>query len=302
MSSTIQPMLEAPWGAIIGVYFVLVGLATGITLLTLWIHPQDDRARVHYEWVTTWVAFMALAAASILLVIDLGQPSRFYLMITSFSNLASPMSIGAKLIALKLYLLAMYLYLLTRRRGALTAGDVSLTGHATQTLFAVIPAALGLISLALAVYPAILLARTWSSPLAHTAGAGVLFLSTALLMGTAVAIVTVWTGSWLGETRRGSAQDNSSSFLSWVKCRSWDSGSCRWIHIKQRWPPLSPGCCGARRRPSSGRLSLVSGWCCRHSAFPAFPAGGPWPSAAPWQSWWVHQPHAICFSLCHRRL
>jgi formate-dependent nitrite reductase membrane component NrfD len=102
MSSTIQPMLEAPWGAIIGVYFVLVGLATGITLLTLWIHPQDDRARVHYEWVTTWVAFMALAAASILLVIDLGQPSRFYLMITSFSNLASPMSIGAKLIALKL--------------------------------------------------------------------------------------------------------------------------------------------------------------------------------------------------------
>jgi formate-dependent nitrite reductase membrane component NrfD len=42
-------------------------------------------------------------------------------------------------------------------------------------------------SLCLAAYPAILLARTWVSPLAASAGAALLFMTTALLMGAAVA-------------------------------------------------------------------------------------------------------------------
>jgi hypothetical protein len=80
MSPSVKPLLEAPWGAIIGVFFVLVGVATGVTLLALWVHPQDH-------------------------------------MVVSLSNLGSPMSIGAKLIALKLSLLITYLYLLTRQQG-----------------------------------------------------------------------------------------------------------------------------------------------------------------------------------------
>jgi formate-dependent nitrite reductase membrane component NrfD len=199
MSPTVYPLLEAPWGAVIGVYFILVGLATGVTLLAHWVYPEDERAQVHYAWVTTWAAFMALVAGSVLLIVDLEQPARFYLMVASFSNLGSPMSIGAKLIALKLFLLAIYLYLLARRRGAMAVGDLSLTGSATQALFSIVPAALAVVSLALAGYPAVLLARTWSSPLARTPAAGVLFLSTALLMGTAVALMMACLGRLRGD-------------------------------------------------------------------------------------------------------
>src|SRR5882724_658692 len=188
MNPAVHPLLEAPWGAIIGVYFMLVGLATGVTLVAYWVYPEDARAQVRYAWVTTWMAFLSLVAGSVLLVVDLEQPARFHLMVASFSNLGSPMSIGAKLIAAKLFLLAVYLYLLARRRGAVAAGDLSLTGSATRALFSTVPAALAVVSVALAVYPAVLLARTWSSPLAHTPAAGVLLLSTALLMGTAVAL------------------------------------------------------------------------------------------------------------------
>jgi formate-dependent nitrite reductase membrane component NrfD len=199
MSPVLRPLLDAPWGLFIGVYFMLVGLATGITLVAYWVRPQDGPRRVRYEWLTTWMAFLTLAAASVLLVLDLGKPRRFYLMVTSFSNLDSPTSIGAKLIALKLYLLAVYLYLLARRRGVLATGDNSIAAGATRTLFAVIPAALAVVSLALAVYPAVLLARTWGSPLARTAGAGVVFLSTALLTGTAVILVMAWTARFRDE-------------------------------------------------------------------------------------------------------
>jgi formate-dependent nitrite reductase membrane component NrfD len=194
MNPAVHPLLEAPWGAIIGVYFMLVGLATGVTLVAYWVYPEDARAQVRYAWVTTWMAFLSLVAGSVLLVVDLEQPVRFHLMVASVSNLGSPMSSGAKLIAAKLFLLAVSLYLLARRRGAVAAGDLSVTGSATRALFSTVPAALAVVSVALAVYPAVLLARTWSAPLAHTPAAGVLFLSTALLMGTAVALMLACLG------------------------------------------------------------------------------------------------------------
>jgi formate-dependent nitrite reductase membrane component NrfD len=193
MGSVVHPMLEVPWGVIIGVYFMLVGLAAGLTLVAHGVHPTDEARQLHYAWLTTWIAFLVLVAASILLVIDLQQPMRFYLMVASFANLGSPMSIGAKLIAVKLFLLAVYLYLLARRREAVAVGDLTLSGWATRALFALVPAALAVVSLALAVYPAVLLARTWSAPLARTPAASVLFLTTALLMGTAAALLLVWT-------------------------------------------------------------------------------------------------------------
>jgi formate-dependent nitrite reductase membrane component NrfD len=208
MNPTVHPLPEAPWGAIIGVYFMLVGLATGVTLVAYWVHPEDARAQVHYAWVTTWAAFLILVAGSVLLVVDLGQPARFHLMVASVSNLGSPMSIGAKLIAAKLFLLAVSLSLLARRRGAVAVGDLSVTGSATRALLSLVPAALAVVSLALAVYPAVLLARTWSAPLARTPVAGVLFLSTALLMGAAAALILACLGRLRGDLAlRGRLRD-----------------------------------------------------------------------------------------------
>ena len=187
MSPVLQPLPEVPWGPLIGVYFILAGVAAGTTLVAAWVEPQDDRTAVAFAWQTSWVAMLALVLCGVLLIVDLGRPARFFLMLTRFSNLGSAMSVGAKLIALKGFLLALYLYLLYRRRHALATGDVALTPGMTRAAYTVVPTLLAVVSLCLAAYPAILLARTWSSPLAASAGAALLFMTTALLMGAAVA-------------------------------------------------------------------------------------------------------------------
>ena len=187
MSPGLQPLPEVPWGPIIGVYFILAGLAAGTTLVAEWVAPQDNRTSVAFAWKTSWVALVALMLCGVLLIVDLGRPARFFLMLTRFSNPGSAMSVGAKLIALKGFLLALYLYLLHRRRSALATGDMALAPGVTRAAYTVIPTLLAVASLCLAAYPAILLARTWFSPLAASSGAALLFVTTALLMGAAVA-------------------------------------------------------------------------------------------------------------------
>jgi len=183
----LQPLPEVPWGPIIGVYFILAGMAAGTTLVAEWVAPQDSRTAAAFAWKTSWVVLVALMLCGVLLIVDLGRPARFFLMLTRFSNLGSAMSVGAKLIALKGFLLTLYLYLLHRRRYALAAGDVALAPGVTRVAYAVVPLLLAVASLCLAAYPAILLARTWFAPLAACSGAALLFVTTALLMGAAVA-------------------------------------------------------------------------------------------------------------------
>jgi formate-dependent nitrite reductase membrane component NrfD len=101
------------------------------------------------------------------------------------------MSVGAKLIAAKIFFLSLYLYLLYRRRHGLRAGDQPAPVAVSRAFSVAVPALLGITSLGLAVYPAFLLARTWMSPLASTPGSGLLFLSTAMIMGAAVAVIIV---------------------------------------------------------------------------------------------------------------
>ena len=187
MSPGLYPLPDGPWGPIIGVYFILAGMAAGTTLVAEWVAPQDARTAVALAWKTSWVALAALLLCGVLLIVDLGRPARFFLMLTRFANPGSAMSVGAKLIALKGLLLALYLSRLYRRRHALAAGDVTLAPGVTRAVYTVVPALLAVPSLCLAAYPAMLLARTWFSPLTASSGAALLFVTTALLMGTAVA-------------------------------------------------------------------------------------------------------------------
>src|SRR5438128_4633348 len=187
MSPVLQPLPEVPWGLSIGVYFILAGVVAGTTLVAEWVEPQDNCTAVAFTWKTSWVAMVALVLCGVLLVVDLGRPARFFLMLTRFSTLGSAMSVGAKLIALKGFLLALYLYLLHRRRRALATGDVTLAPGVTRAAYTVVPALLAVASLCLAAYPVILLARTWLSPLAASSGAALISVTTALLMGAAVA-------------------------------------------------------------------------------------------------------------------
>jgi formate-dependent nitrite reductase membrane component NrfD len=191
MSPVLQPLAQAPWPPLIGVYFILAGLAAGTSLVAEWVRPQQERGAAAFAWKMEWLALLALMLCGAILIRDLGRPERFVLMLTSMANLGSAMSVGAKLIALKGLLLAYVLYLLYRRRRALAAGDMTLAPGVTQTVYAVAPGLLAVASLCLAVYPAMLLARTWSAPLAASSGAGLLFASTALLMGLAVGALLV---------------------------------------------------------------------------------------------------------------
>lgn len=183
------PLQHSPWAGSLTVYFILIGISSGITLQQWWIRPREAQASDTFEWYGGWIAFVLLAAAGAILIVDLGQPTRFFLMLTSFSNLGSPMAVGAKLIGIKAGLLALYLFLLHKRRLARAIGDPSEPEGVTAALFRGVPIALGVASFGLAVYPATLLSRTWIAPLASSPAASVIFLLTSLAAGAAISTI-----------------------------------------------------------------------------------------------------------------
>lgn len=189
MMSADHPVAQVPWGALVAVYFILAGLASGTTLWCWWNRPRDQDAADAFEWIAGLVALVALTACGLILIIDLDRPGRFFLMLTELSNLGSMMSLGAKLIALKVAFLVLYLFLILRRRQARAIGDTSEPTGATRVLYHATPALVGVTSLGVAIYPAFLLSHTWASPLAASPGSGLMFLSTAMLMGAAVAAI-----------------------------------------------------------------------------------------------------------------
>lgn len=181
------PLATPPWGDVLAPYFVLLGLASGVTLMIGWVNVGRGRQARLFELRCATLSLAALAVGGTILLMDLGRPSRFWLMLAPFSNPASPMAWGAKLIGLKAGLLALQLYLLQRRLREDPDGELS--GTLTHATFRGVHGLLQLTSLALAIYPAFLLSRTWMSPLATTPGSGVVFLTSALLLGTAALLL-----------------------------------------------------------------------------------------------------------------
>lgn len=182
------PLPHAPWGAPVGTYFALAGMASGLTLVSSFV-PEDVQGAQSLRWRTAWASTGTIFLCVLILLVDLGRPERFFLMLTEFSNLGSAMSLGAKLLAVKGILLGLYLYFLHRLRRARAAGDVSPLEGATKVFQAFLSAALALTALAVAVYPAFVLSRTWLAPLARSPITSFLFVSTAMLMGWACAVL-----------------------------------------------------------------------------------------------------------------
>ncbi|MDN3028593.1 hypothetical protein [Streptomyces sp. S.PB5] len=176
----------APWGALLTAYFTLIGIPSGLTLATWWHRSRFPTASLALDWRATWLCLALLSGAGLLLTIDLGRPERFFLMLTRFGNWDSPISLGAKIIAVKSFLLAVALYLLWRRRTASKDAAAPLPARGTaKYLDSTVVWLLGVSSVALAVYPVAVLARTWVSPLASTSGSALIYLVTSLLMGLA---------------------------------------------------------------------------------------------------------------------
>lgn len=182
-----QPLSDSPWGALLAVYFVLVGVPSGLTLVVQWARIRYPDRGWHVARTATWVSLVIACLAGVFLVIDLGRPERFFLMITRFDNLTSPISLVAKILALKVFLLVADLYL-TRGNSSQDSFPTP-ADRLTRLVDRVVRLLLVVSSVALAIYPVAVLSRTWMAPLAGTSGAGLLYLVTALLSGVAAYLV-----------------------------------------------------------------------------------------------------------------
>jgi formate-dependent nitrite reductase membrane component NrfD len=199
------PLPEPPWGGLVTLYLIVIGLPSGLGLLIWWLTTQATvGGGAWFERQAQLVSLVALVFVGGLLVVDLGRPGGFYLMVTRFDNLGSPISLGAKLVAAKTGLVALAVYASQRSRRAVDAPVLvgsgggpagppprpagGAPGAALQPVVRTLVAAA---SFALAIYPAALLSRTWSSPLGGTGGAALLFLTTSLVLGAAAAVVIV---------------------------------------------------------------------------------------------------------------
>jgi formate-dependent nitrite reductase membrane component NrfD len=88
-------LLQSPhWPFLIDVYFFLGGLAGGAFVIATIANLLDARRFRDVTRVGYYLAFVALLPCPLILIVDLGVPSRFMHMITSFNPL-SPMSMGA---------------------------------------------------------------------------------------------------------------------------------------------------------------------------------------------------------------
>jgi formate-dependent nitrite reductase membrane component NrfD len=188
------PLPQAPWGTLLAVYFTMVGLPSGLTLATLWHRDRFPATSTTLDRRAGWTSLTLLGVAGVLLIADLGRPERFFLMLSRFGNWDSPISLGAKIIAVKVFLLAVALYLMRRRRVTAPGSAGLVPAHPTARFVRRGTSwLLGAASVALAVYPVAVLARTWVSPLAATSGSALLYLLTALIMGSgAVQLLQVW--------------------------------------------------------------------------------------------------------------
>lgn len=203
--------LVSAWGGLVTIYLLAIGLPAGLSLVSWWLTSQHPQHGGWLERPANLVSLVAMVAISGLLVVDLGRPGGFFLMLTRFDNLGSPIAVGAKLVAAKTALLALAVYATERQRwptvAPVTAGGSGSGGTGTTRAGAALRPAtrilLAATSLGLAIYPAALLSRTWSSPLAGTSGAALLFLTSSLLFGAAAATaIALATAAPLAAMRR----------------------------------------------------------------------------------------------------
>jgi formate-dependent nitrite reductase membrane component NrfD len=180
-------LLQSPhWPLLIDVYFFLGGLAAGafvIATAALLLNARRYRDVVRAGY---YLALAALLPCPLILIVDLGVPSRFLNMLMRF-NTASPMSMGAwalLLFSACAFLAALFTFMEDVGRARQSAG--------VRRLVAVVGSAVGFF---LAAYPGVLLGATarplWTA--AHALGA--LFLAVgASSAAAAIALVLLVMG------------------------------------------------------------------------------------------------------------
>jgi formate-dependent nitrite reductase membrane component NrfD len=196
---------SADWPILIDLYFFLGGVAGGAFVIATIASLVDDRRYRDVVRVGYYVALLAVLPCPILLIVDLGTPSRVLnMLMVSKPSLAigmdaltlgpfhlkpySPMSVGAwglMVFSTCAFLCAAEVWL-TDRRGTAQRRP----GLATQTrrIASVIGAAAGLF---LAAYPGVLLGATARPLFVNAHGLGALFLAVAAATGSAAIVLVL---------------------------------------------------------------------------------------------------------------
>src|SRR5688572_4647245 len=145
-------LLQSPhWPFLIDVYFFLGGLAGGAFVFATAAQILNPRRHRDVVRVGYYLALAALLPCPLILIVDLGVPSRFLNMLLRF-NTDSPMSMGAWALlgfSACAFLTALFTLLEDRRRARDLSGPKVIAG--------VIGAAFGFF---LAAYPGVLLGAT----------------------------------------------------------------------------------------------------------------------------------------------
>jgi formate-dependent nitrite reductase membrane component NrfD len=72
-----RPLPEPAWGSLISIYFVLIGVPSGLTLVSWWLRGKGYPSAPAVERYCNWMALAGLLVASGILLVDLGRPFRF---------------------------------------------------------------------------------------------------------------------------------------------------------------------------------------------------------------------------------
>lgn len=181
-----SPLPHPAWGGLVAAYFVLIGLPSGLRLMFSWLNATGY-VDVVLDRTANWVSLVSLVVVGAMLVADLGRPERFYLMLTRFDRLSSPIAVGAKLIAVEGALLALTVYAERPARHRESLRGAAVPSLVARYGYQATRGGLAVVSFALALYPAAVLSRTWSSPLDGTSGSAMLFTVTTLVLGAGAA-------------------------------------------------------------------------------------------------------------------
>jgi formate-dependent nitrite reductase membrane component NrfD len=178
-----MPLLQSShWPLLIDVYFFLGGLAGGAFVLATVAHLLNPRRYGDVVRVGYYLALAALVPCPIILIVDLGVPSRFLNMVLNF-NVRSPMSMGAwALLAFSVCaaLAALLQFLEDTGKRRDVAGPKRLVG--------VVGAFFGFF---LAAYPGVLLGATARPLWIHGHALGALFLAVGASTGAAAIALIV---------------------------------------------------------------------------------------------------------------
>jgi formate-dependent nitrite reductase membrane component NrfD len=205
-----MPLLKAPdWPLLIDLYFFLGGLAAGAFVIATAAHLVGGQRHREMVRVGYYVALLALIPGPILLILDLGVPSRFLNMLASFKpDLSigrdaimlgpihmkpfSPMNMGAWALlgfGLFSFLAALSVFLEDTRPGRSLASF--------RTTVGIIG---GFFAFFLAAYPGVLLGATTRPLFQNAHFLGLLFLVVGMTSGAAaIALILSATGQAAGQ-------------------------------------------------------------------------------------------------------